>query len=245
MRDFYFAPNMSGLDWEKDLRKNYEPLVAYINHRADLTYIIGEMIGELSTGHTYVGGGEMPHAERIKTGLLGAKIERDSVSKYYRIVKILRGQNWDNTLRSPLTEIGVNAKEGEYILAVNGKPANEMNNIYESLVGTVGKQITLTLNAEPKEEGSHETVVVPTGDERELYYFNWVQSNIEKVSKATNGRVGYVHIPDMGFNGLNEFVKYLLSTVDERGARCGRAWQRRRFCFSDDHRTAASGDRDD
>jgi len=207
MRDFYFAPNMSGVDWEK-VRKNYEPLVTYVNHRADLTYILGEMIGELSTGHTYVGGGEMPHAERIKTGLLGAKIERDPVSKYYRIVKILRGQNWDNTLRSPLTEIGVNAKEGEYILAVNGKRANEMNDIYESLVGTVGQQVTLTLNAEPNGEGSHTTVVVPTGNERELYYFNWVQSNIEKVSKATNGKVGYVHIPDMGLNGLNEFVKY-------------------------------------
>ena len=79
MRDFYFAPNMSGVDWE-NVRKNYEPLVAFVNHRADLTYILGEMIGELSTGHTYVGGGEMPHAERIKTGLLGAKIERDPVS---------------------------------------------------------------------------------------------------------------------------------------------------------------------
>jgi len=207
MRDFYFAPNMSGVDWEK-VRKNYAQLVPYVNHRADLTYIIGEMIGELSTGHTYVGGGEMPHAERIKTGLLGAKIERDPDSKYYRIAKILRGQNWDNTLRSPLTEIGVNAKEGEYILAVNGKPTNQMNNIFECLVGTVGKQVTLKLNAEPSEEGSHETVVVPTGDEHELYYFNWVQSNIEKVSKATNGKVGYIHIPDMGFHGLNEFVKY-------------------------------------
>ena len=207
MRDFYFAPNMSGVDWQK-VQKNYEPLVAYVNHRADLTYILGEMIGELSTGHTYVGGGEMPHAERIKTGLLGAKIERDPASHYYRISKILRGQNWDNTLRSPLTEMGVNAKEGEYILAVNGRSTKEMNDIYESLVGTVGKQVTLKLNDEPSEEGSHETVVVPTGNEQELYYFNWVQTNIEKVSKATNGRVGYVHIPDMGFHGLNEFVKY-------------------------------------
>ncbi len=207
MRDFYFAPNMSGVDWQK-VQKNYEPLVAYVNHRADLTYILGEMIGELSTGHTYVGGGEMPKAERIKTGLLGAKIERDPASKYYRIAKILRGQNWENSLRSPLTEIGVNAKDGEYIIAVNGKPTNTMTDIYEALVGAVGKQVILKLNAQPNEEGSHETTVIPTGDERSLYYFNWVQTNIEKVSKATNGRVGYVHIPDMGFNGLNEFVKY-------------------------------------
>jgi tricorn protease len=207
MRDFFYAPNMHGVDWDK-VQKNYEPLVAYVNHRADLTYILGEMIGELTTGHTYVGGGEMPKAERIKTGLLGATIERDPVSKYYRIVKILRGQNWDNTLRSPFTEIGVNAKEGEFILAVNGKPTNTMSDIYESLVGTVGKQVTLKLSSEASEEGSHETVVIPIGDERQLYYFNWVQANIEKVSKATNSKVGYVHIPNMGLDGLSEFVKY-------------------------------------
>ncbi len=207
MRDFFYAPNMHGVDWDK-VQKNYEPLVAYVNHRADLTYIIGEMIGELTTGHTYVGGGEMPKAERIKTGLLGAKIERDPASKYYRIAKILRGQNWDNTLRSPLTEIGVNAKEGEFILAVNGTATNTMSDIYESLVGTVGKQVTLKLNSEASEEGSHETVVIPIGDERQLYYFNWVQANMEKVSNATNGKVGYVHIPNMGLDGLNEFVKY-------------------------------------
>lgn len=207
MRDFFYAPNMHGVHWDK-VQKNYEPLVAYVNHRADLTYIIGEMIGELTTGHTYVGGGEMPKAERIKTGLLGAKIERDPVSKYYRVARIFRGQNWENTLRSPLTEIGVNAKEGEFILAVNGKPTNTMSDIYESLVGTVGKQVTLKLNSEANEDGSHETVVVPIGDERQLYYFNWVQSNMEKVSKATNGKVGYVHIPNMGLDGLNEFVKY-------------------------------------
>ena len=216
MRDFYFAPNMSGVDWEK-VRKNYEPLVAYVNNRADLTYILGEMIGELSTGHTYVGGGDMPHAERIQTGLLGAVVVRDPVSGYYRITKILTGENWDHSLRSPLTDIGVSAKEGEYILAVNGKSTKEMTDIYESLVGTVGKQVTLTLNAEPAEEGSHQTVVVPIGDEHELYYFNWVQSNIAKVSKATGGRVGYVHIPDMGFHGLNEFVKYYYPQLTKEG----------------------------
>lgn len=216
MRDFFYAPRMHGVDWER-IQKNYEPLVGYVNHRADLTYIIGEMIGELSAGHTYVGGGEMPKAERIKTGLLGAGIERDPVSKYYRIAKILRGQNWDNALRSPLTEIGVNAREGEYIIALDGKPTNAMIDIYEALVGTVGKQVTLKLNSEPSEKGSHETVVVPTGDERPLYYFNWVQDNIEKVSKATNGRVGYVHIPNMGFDGLNEFVKYYYPQLTKEG----------------------------
>ena len=207
MRDFFYAPTMHGVDWPS-VRKTYEPLIAFVNHRADLTYIIGEMIGELSAGHTYVGGGDMPQPERIKLGLLGATIERDPDSKYFRIVKILKGENWDPGSRSPLTDIGVDVKEGDYILAVDGKPTNQVSNLFELLVNKADKQVKLKVNSAPKETGFRETVVVPTADEQGLFYHNWVQSNIEKVSKATNGKVGYVHIPDMGANGLNEFVKY-------------------------------------
>jgi len=205
MRDFFFDPNMHGNNWEK-VRKTYEPLVKYVNHRADLTYIIGEMIGELSVGHSYVGGGDYPKAERIKLGLLGAKLEKDK-SGFYKIVKILKGQNWDKATRSPLSEIGVDVKEGEFILAINGKPVNEVNNIYELLESKAGKQVTLKINSSPKIEGSREAVVVPTDDEQPLYYYNWVQNNIEKVNNATDGKVGYIHIPDMGVNGLNQFSK--------------------------------------
>ena len=216
MRDFFFAPTMHGVDWQ-GIKKKYEVLLPFVNHRADLTYVIGEMIGEINSGHTYVGGGDKPKAERIQTGLLGAKIERDAKSGYYRIAKILKGQNWDKQVRSPLTEIGVNAKEGDYILAVDGKPTNQMVDIYEALVNTVGKQVKLKLNAEPKEAGAHETTVIPTGDEQSLYYYNWVQTNIEKVSKATNGKIGYVHVPDMGVPGLNEFVKYYYPQLRKEG----------------------------
>ncbi len=207
MRDFFYAPNMHGVDWAK-VRKTYEPLVAHVRHRADLTYIIGEMIGELSAGHTYVGGGDVPKKDRIKLGLLGAELVQDPASKYFKIFRILKGQNWDKSLRSPLTEIGVDAREGDFIIAVDGKPTNQMKNIYESLIDTVGKQVRLKLNAEPRESGSRETVVVPIADERPLHYFDWVQGNLEKVSKATGGKVGYIHVPDMGVPGLNEFVKY-------------------------------------
>src|SRR5690606_3794486 len=184
-----------------------EPLVEYLNHRADLTYIIGEMIGELSAGHAYVGGGDYPKAERIQMGLLGAQLSRDN-SGYYKIEKILNGQNWNKSVRSPLTDIGVDVKEGDYILAVNGKSTKDMNNIYESLVNTADKQVTLTVNSSPDLNGSHETVVIPTNSVLDLYYYNWVQDNINKVNEATDGRVGYIHIPDMGPKGLNEFVKY-------------------------------------
>jgi tricorn protease len=206
MRDFMFSPTLHGVDWPA-MRKKYEPLLAYINHRADLTYVIGEMIGELNIGHAYVGGGDYPKPERIATGLLGARIDRDPASKYFRIAEILKGQNWDKSLRSPLTEIGVNVKEGDYIIAVDGKPTDAMNDVTDALVNTAGKQVTLTVNGKPEGAGSHETVVVPIADEGPLYYRTWVEKNIEKVLKATDGKTGYIHIPDMGVSGLNEFAK--------------------------------------
>jgi len=174
------------------------------------------MIGELSAGHTYVGGGEYPKPQRVQTGLLGAKIEQDPRTKYYRIAKILRGENWDKNLRSPLTEVGVNAKDGDYIIAVNGRPTNEMINIFDTLINTVGKQVTLRLNAEPKSQGAHDVVVVPIAEEAELYYLNWVRDNLKKVDDATQGKVGYLHIPDMQAPGLNEFVKYFYPQLNKK-----------------------------
>jgi tricorn protease len=207
MRDFVYDPALHGVDWPA-MRAKYGALVPFVNHRADLTYVIGEMIGELNLGHCYVGGGDLPTVERIPLGLLGAKLERNGETGAYRIVEILKGQNWDRNLRSPLTEIGVQVKEGEYIVAVNGHPTKEMTDIYASLINTAGKQVTLSVSAGPSGEGAREVVVVPTASELPLYYYTWVQKNIEQVSRATDGRVGYVHIPDMGVSGLNEFAKY-------------------------------------
>ena len=207
MRDFFYLPNMHGVDWKAQGDK-YGELVKYVNNRNDLTYIIGELIGELNIGHAYVGGGERPQPERINTGLLGAEISKDKSSGYFKIDKILKGQNWNGHVKSPLTEIGVNANEGDYILEVNGVSVKSMNNIYEALVNKAGKQVTLVLNASAQEQGKHEVTVIPVADESQLYYLKWVNENIEKVNKATNGRVGYVHIPNMGVDGLNEFVEY-------------------------------------
>jgi len=215
MREFFYAPNMHGVDWDA-IREKYRPLVKYVNHRVDLTYIIGEMIGELSTGHTYVGGGEWEKAKRIQTGLLGAQIVKDEKSGYFQIKKILRGQNWDKTLVSPLTEVGVDVSAEDYILAVNGKSTRTMKNIYASLVNTVGKQVTLKVNSTPAEKGSHDIVVKPIADEANLYYFDWVQTNIKKVTEATHGEVGYLHVPDMGVHGLNEFVKYFYPQLKKK-----------------------------
>lgn len=206
MRDFFYVPNMHGVDWE-GMRKRYEPLVKHVNHRNDLTYVIGEMIGELNIGHAYTGGGERPPVKRIKNGVLGARLEKDSKSGFFRIKKILKGENWSRELRSPLTAIGVNAAEGDYIVAVNGKSTEKMKNIYKALVNTVGKQVVLTLNKTASASGGRDVTVIPIANEHALYYYNWVRGNIDKVNKATNGKVGYIHIPDMGVNGLNWFSR--------------------------------------
>jgi tricorn protease len=216
MREFFYVPNMHGVDWPA-MRRRYEPLVAHVNHRVDLTYIIGEMISELNVGHTYVGGGEYPKPKRIAMGLLGAEVKRDAKSGYFRIEEILRGQNWDKDSRSPLTEIGVDANKGDYILAVDGKSTADVSDIYELLINKAGKQVTLKLNSKPTRKGAREVVIVPTDSEENLYYYDWVQTNIEKVSDATDGKVGYIHVPDMGRRGLNEFVKYFYPQIRKKG----------------------------
>ncbi len=207
MRDFFYDPNLHGVDW-KALRDRYAALVPHVEHRADLTYVIGELISELNCGHSYVGGGEMPKANRIAQGLLGAELERDRDSGYYRIRKILKGANWSGgKLRSPLTELGMNIKEGDWITAVDGASTKEMANIYASLADRAGKTVVLKINTKPAEEGSREVAVTPIDDEAGLYYHGWVQGNIKKVSEATGGKVGYLHVPDMLATGLNEFSK--------------------------------------
>jgi len=206
MKYFLYDPNLHGVDWDA-MKKTYSQLVPYVNHRADLTYVIGEMIGELNIGHAYVGGGEKPEPQKIKLGLLGAELSRDN-SGNYRIEKILRGENWYNNLRSPLTEIGVNVKQGDYIVSIDGVAANKANNIYELLIDKAGKQVELAVSDAPGGKDVRTSLVIPTDNEQGLYYFNWVQKNLRTVTEKTNGRVGYIHVPDMGIEGLNEFVKY-------------------------------------
>ena len=214
MRDFFYDPGMHGLDWKKIYQK-YDVLIPFVKNRNDLNYVIGEMIGELSVGHAYVNGGDKPVPKRIKTGLLGAKISRDK-SGYFRIDKILKGENWSPKTISPLTLPGVNVKESDYIIAVNGKSVTGTNDIYSMLVGMAGKEVMLTVSPEASKKGSHNEIVIPIADEAGLYYYNWVRGNIDKVNKATNGQVGYIHIPDMGVEGLNEFVKLFYPQLNKK-----------------------------
>jgi tricorn protease len=222
MQYFFYDSNMHGVDW-KLINKKYSPLLPFVNNRNDLNYIIGEMIGELNVGHAYVGGGDKKEANRINLGLLGAKLSKD-VSGYYKIDKILKGENWNGENRSPLTEIGVNVKEGDFIIAINGKSVKDVTDIYELFINTANKQVELSVNSSASDIGFRKVIIIPTNNESGLYYYNWVQNNIEKVNKASNGQIGYIHIPDMGVEGLNEFVKHFYPQlmkkaliIDDRG----------------------------
>ena len=214
MRDFFYAPNMHGVDWPS-IKDKYSVLLPYVNNRNDLNYVIGEMIGELSVGHSYVLGGDKPKPKRIKTGLLGAKISKDK-SGYFVIDEILPGENWTRGTRSPLTEVGVNVNEGDFIIAVNGNSVKDVDDLYSLLIGTAGQQVILTVNSKGGDEGARNEIVIPIGDESGLYYYTWVMNNTEKVNKATDGQVGYIHIPDMGRGGLNEFVKHFYPQLNKK-----------------------------
>ena len=214
MRDFFYVENMHGVDWNK-MRTKYEALLPYVKCKDDLNYIIGELIGELNVGHAYVNGGDKFKPEKINTGLLGAKLARDK-SGYYQITKILKGENWRSDLRSPLTEVGMNIKEGDFIVGVNGRSTQTLDDIYEALVNTVDKEVLLSISSVPNEQNAQVVIIKPIADEAGLYYFDWVQENIRKVSEATNGQVGYIHIPDMGVEGLNEFAKYFYPQLDKK-----------------------------
>ncbi|PYL86493.1 MAG: protease [Verrucomicrobia bacterium] len=215
MRDFFFSPTMNGIDW-KAMRDKYAALLPFVNHRNDLTYLLGEMIGELNNGHTYVAGGERPETPRIKLGLLGAEVSRDPATRAYRIDRILPGENWDKQTRSPLTAVGVDVKPGDYILAINATRVSTLPNLYDALIGTADKQVILRVNSKPTDAGARDVTVVPTDNEAPLYYLAWVQKNIDEVSKKTGGEVGYMHIPDMGRPGLNEFTKLYFPQIRKK-----------------------------
>ena len=214
-RDGFYLENMHGVDW-KAMKKKYGVLLPYVKNRQDLTYLIGEMIGELNCGHAYVNTGETNRPQRIKTGLLGAEISRDK-SGFFRLEKILPGESWSPALRSPLTEPGIEAQVGDFIVAIDGVPTNTVNDLYALLVGKADVPTELSINGKAQLNGARKVVIRPLEEEYSLYHYQWVKNNIEKVDKASGGKIGYIYIPDMGVDGLNEFAKYFYPQLDKEG----------------------------
>jgi tricorn protease len=213
-RDFYWDPNMGGLDWAK-VEKRYAALLPYVQHRADLNYIIGEMIAELSTSHTYVVPGESPQVTRIGVGLLGVDYSVDQ--GYYRFQKIYAGENWNPQTRSPLTEPGLKVKEGNYLIAVNGVPVRASNEVYSYFQGLAAQVVTLKVNDKPSPDGAWDISVRPIANESQVRYLDWVESRRKIVEEATGGRIGYMHVPDTSIAGVIMFDKYLNAQIGKEG----------------------------
>jgi len=214
-RDFLYDENMHGADWDA-MYKKYKPLVAHVAHRSDLSYILANLIGELTIGHSRAGGGAMPKAETVPVGLLGADYKVDN--GYYRIAKIYTGENWNPNLHAPLTAPGLEVSEGDYLLEVNGVELKPPVNIYRAFEGTSGKQISLRVNSKPLKEGSSLVNVVPVGNERALRTRDWIEGNRRKVDKMSNGRLAYVYLPNTSFAGYVNFNRYYFAQQDKEGA---------------------------
>jgi len=215
MRDFFYDRNMHGVNW-KAMHDKYHPLVRYVRHRSDLSYLLGEMIGELNVGHAYVNNGERPMPERVPMGLLGASLSKDK-SGYFRIDKIMAGANWSSDLRSPLTESGSSVKEGDFITMIDGQSVKDVQDIYSMLVGKANQLVELMISSTHDGANAKPVLVKTIASESSLVYYDWVQANIKKVEEASNGEVGYIHIPDMGVTGLNEFVKHYYPQLTKKG----------------------------
>lgn len=213
-RDYFYAPNMHGVNWEANL-KRYEEYLPDLAHRSDLNYILREMLGELCVGHSYIRGGAGPGIERIGGGLLGADF--DIINGKYRFKNIYSGLNWNPGLRAPLTEPGVNISEGEYLISVNGRDLIAPENIYKLFENTSGKQIVLTINSDPSKEGARNVTVVPIGSESSLRNRDWIESNRKRVDELSGGKIGYVYLPNTGRGGYSYFNRYFFPQKDKQG----------------------------
>ncbi len=216
-RDFFFEKSMNGVNWAH-VRDKYARWLPYIKDRYDLNYVIGEMIGELGSSHTYVGGGDFPNLHPVKVGLLGVDFGLDAQRGLYTLKKIYPGENWNPALVSPLTEPGLNVKPGDYLLAVNGHSLRAPENPYAAFVNTAGQNVTLTISSNPDNpKPSRNIVVRPIVSEYELRQLDWVRANRRKVTKETHGKVGYIYLPDMESLGLNDFVEQFYPQIRKQG----------------------------
>jgi tricorn protease len=205
--------NLHGADWPA-VYERYEPWLQHAQHRQDVNYVLDVMGGEVSVGHSYTGGGDMPEVDQVSVGLLGANLVADD--GYYRFARIFEGEPWTDAA-GPLAAPGVDVSEDDYLIAVDGTEVTADENPYVRFEGTAGKQVILTVNDEPTAEGAREVTVVPTQSEEELRRIAWIEATRERVDSLSNGRLGYVWIPDTGGGGYARFTRNYFSQQDKDG----------------------------
>lgn len=214
-RDFFYVRNMHGYDWQA-IGDRYRQLLPHVGHRSDLNYVLGEMVAELNAGHCYIEGGDFEIPKRPVVGLPGARFELDAAAQRYKISQIFPGDNSSEKYRSPLTEVGVDVHVGDYVLAIDGEELKGNDNPYR-LLRNKTEMVTLTVNSKPQREGARQVTYRPIASESSLLYLEWVQRNRERVAAATQGRVGYLHIPDMSAEGIYEFIKWYYPQIRKEG----------------------------
>jgi tricorn protease len=214
-RDYFYAPNMHGYDW-RAIGDRYRPWLKWVGHRSDLNYLLGEMVAELNVGHAYIQGGDYQLPPRPRVGLPGARFDIDPASGRYRIARVLAGDNEEEKYRSPLTEVGVDVRAGDYVLAVDGRELTGRDNIYQFLRHKTDP-VTLTVNSKPSLEGARRVTYSPIVSEDDLLYLEFTSAAREKVAAMTGGKVGYLHIPDMGAPGIYEFIKWFYPQIRKEG----------------------------
>ena len=213
-RDYFYDPGMHGVDWNL-MKTRYGKLVDQANSRNDVNIIIGDLIAELNASHTYNGGGDREQASQINVGYLGA--DMDVANGYFRIKEIISGAPWDVEVRSPLSLPGINVKQGDYLLAVNGQNIDAAKPIHAALQGLAGATVQLTLNSTPSFVGSRKIVVKLLNSETRLRHLAWIEKNRQRVEEATDGKIGYVYVRSTGVDGQNELIRQFYGQIDKEG----------------------------
>ncbi len=220
-RDYFYVDNVHGLDLEEVWEK-YSPWLDHVRHRTDLTHLLDILGGETAIGHSFTSGGDNPDVERVPVGLLGADLE--AADGRIRIARIYRGESWNPELRAPLSGPGIDAREGDYLLAVDGVELTAADNPYSRFDRTADRQTVLTLNDEPSLDGAREVTVVPLASEDSLRQREWVDANRRKVDELSGGRLAYVWLPNTGGGGYAHFNRYYFAQKDKQGAVIDERW---------------------
>jgi tricorn protease len=213
-RDYFYDPQMHGVDWAST-RAQYARLIDDAVTRWDVNFVLGEFIGELNASHTYRGGGDEEQPTSRGIGMLGVDWEVDRGA--YRIKRIVRGGPWDSDARSPLDEPGVNVREGEYVLAVNGVPLDVTRDPWAAFDGLAGATVQLTVNGSPSPDGARQVVVTCLGDETELRFRAWIEERRARVDAASKGRIGYIYVQSTGTDAQNELVRQFVAMRTKEG----------------------------
>jgi tricorn protease len=214
-RDFLYDPHLHGLNLAAT-EKEYLPYLKGVGGRADLNHLFEEMLGNITIGHMFIRGGDFPEAPKVSGGLLGAdyKVENGR----YRFARVFNGENWNPQLKAPLTQPGVDVKEGEYLLEVNGAEVRPPESVYKFFENTAGKQVKIKVGPNPDGTGSREVTVEPVGSEFALRNRAWEEDNRRLVDKLSGGKLAYVHVPDTAAGGFTNFNRYYFSQVGKEGA---------------------------